>query len=220
MLLLLSCTFSSNNTSRRHLAEIMAIAWRTRALFGLASCALLHFASCRSLKESSCTLSREASLRCVPFIMLIYYSQKCSSSAVYYENDWTSHIFFCCCSFFVNVPEPDEAHTTESPHPPPPRTLAWGRYRPHNSPKGLQIVADEVVCGMYASMAHTACCCCTTAESKSSEPRYRTDDSEPLSMLSSPPQTLTPSTPGPHISVRRDLWRRVYSKRGVTDTVF
>ena len=92
-------------------------------------------------------------------------------------------MYFFLRSFCVNESESDEERTTESTQPPPLRTRAWERYRPHNSPRCLRIVAEEM-CGMCASMTH-CCCCCATAEFRK------------LSLLCSPPQTLTPSTSGP-----------------------
>ena len=75
--------------------------------------------------------------------------------------------WFCfrCFSFFINVPEPAEAHTTKSTHTYPLHKPAWERYRPHKSSMCLRIVVERV-CGMCASMT-PCCCCCTTAEFRS-----------------------------------------------------
>ena len=57
---------------------------------------------------------------------------------------------FSAFSLFTNVPEPGEAHTTESTHAHLLRKPARERYRPHNSPRCFRIVAEEVLCGMCA----------------------------------------------------------------------
>ena len=84
--------------------------------------------------------------------------------------------FFYCFLLFVNVPEPGEAHTTESTYPPPLRPLAWERYRPHNSPRCLRTGVWHVC------FDHTAAAVVVQLGVKSLELRHRTDASKQLSL--------------------------------------